>query len=87
LKFQLGWREYCTPKIPFNYENFLRSKIQERKDSKTYRVFNVVNRDAERFPEADEFSLYKEGKRRIIVWCANDVLGMSRHPEVKQAVQ
>lgn len=39
---------------------------------------------AAEFPGAYEYS---QGKRPITVWCANDYLGMSCHPEVKEAVR
>ena len=39
---------------------------------------------AAEFPGAYEYS---RGKRPITVWCANDYLGMSCHPAVKEAVR
>merc|ERR1719468_127232 len=49
----------------------------------SYRVFKKVNRNAESFPHAME---YTWGNRPIQVWCSNDYLGMSAHPKVKNAV-
>ena len=77
-------RRSGAERTPFDYESFFQHKIQERKTNDIYRVFNIINRDASAFPEGLELT---NGKRRIIVWCSNDVLGMSRHPKVKQAVQ
>ena len=48
-----------------------------------FRVFKRVNRSAAEFPAASEFSW---GETKINVWCSNDYLGMSRHPEVRKAV-
>ncbi|KNC81804.1 hypothetical protein SARC_05889 [Sphaeroforma arctica JP610] len=61
----------------FDYENFFEKKINQKKDDNSYRVFNNINRLAKNFPRA-------EGKEKedITVWCANDYLGMSRHPVV-----
>jgi 5-aminolevulinate synthase len=57
--------------------------MRKKKDH-SYRVFKKVNRLAAEFPGAYEYS---RGKRPITVWCANDYLGMSCHPEVKEAVR
>ena len=43
-----------------------------------------MNRSAESFPAAREFSW---GEIPINVWCSNDYLGMSAHPRVKAAVK
>jgi 5-aminolevulinate synthase len=48
-----------------------------------FRVFKKVNRLAQEFPGAMEYSW---GKKSITVWCSNDYLGMSRHPDVVNAV-
>ncbi|CAB0016379.1 unnamed protein product [Nesidiocoris tenuis] len=68
---------------PFDYENFFREQIMRKKKDHSYRVFKKVNRDASCFPRAVESSW---GDRPITVWCANDYLGMSCHPKVKEAV-
>jgi 5-aminolevulinate synthase len=47
-------------------------------------VFKKVNRMAAEFPAAME---YTWGQQPITVWCSNDYLGMSRHPQVKEAVR
>jgi 5-aminolevulinate synthase len=43
-----------------------------------------VNRSAQEFPAAREFSW---GEKPITVWCSNDYLGMSAHPQVVAAVK
>ncbi|XP_076813289.1 5-aminolevulinate synthase, non-specific, mitochondrial-like [Clavelina lepadiformis] len=69
----------------FNYEQFMAKKIDEKKSDHSYRVFKKVNRRADIFPYADDFSsnaeTYEEPKR-VSVWCSNDYLGMSGHPKV-----
>lgn len=67
----------------FPYDGFFGEQIAKKKKDHTYRVFKKVNRIAENFPHAEEFT---EGAKPITVWCSNDYLGMSRHPKVKEAV-
>lgn len=55
-----------------------------KKMDHSYRVFKKVNRSAETFPLAREYSW---GEKGITVWCSNDYLGMSAHPTVKGAVK
>ncbi|XP_056665748.1 5-aminolevulinate synthase, erythroid-specific, mitochondrial isoform X2 [Monodelphis domestica] len=72
----------------FGYDAFFRNKIEEKKKDHTYRVFKTVNRKADAYPLAQDFS---EGgsvaTREVSIWCSNDYLGMSRHPSVLQATQ
>ena len=65
------------------YEEYFREQIAKKKRDHSYRVFKKVNRLADNFPCAEEYTA--EGKE-IIVWCSNDYLGMSRHPKVREAV-
>ncbi|XP_059468782.1 5-aminolevulinate synthase, erythroid-specific, mitochondrial isoform X2 [Neocloeon triangulifer] len=67
----------------FPYEAFFHKQIMKKKEDHSYRVFKKVNRLANNFPAAKE---YTWGEQQITVWCSNDYLGMSRHPEVKNAV-
>ena len=67
----------------FQYADFFKEQILKKKMDHSYRVFKKVNRNAENFPTATE---YTWGKRPIQVWCSNDYLGMSAHPHVKAAV-
>jgi len=67
----------------FEYENFFAGEIEKKKMDHSYRVFKKVMRDAEKFPEAKEFTRFPKD---ITVWCSNDYLGMSAHPKVTGAV-
>jgi 5-aminolevulinate synthase len=67
----------------FGYEQFFKDQILKKKLDHSYRIFKKVNRLADKFPAAREFSW---GDRPITVWCSNDYLGMSAHPKVKAAV-
>lgn len=67
----------------FDYSAFFHSEIQRKKQDSTYRVFKRVLRDADHFPFADDYST--GSKRRVVIWCSNDYLGMSWHPKVREA--
>ncbi|XP_045435474.1 5-aminolevulinate synthase, nonspecific, mitochondrial [Pipistrellus kuhlii] len=69
----------------FQYDRFFEKKIDEKKNDHTYRVFKTVNRRAQLFPMADDYS-GSVSKKQVSVWCSNDYLGMSRHPRVCGAV-
>lgn len=68
----------------YPYEEHFRDEILRKKLDHSYRVFKRVNRLATEFPEAVEYSW---GERPITVWCSNDYLGMSRHPEVLRSAR
>ncbi|XP_054259779.1 5-aminolevulinate synthase, erythroid-specific, mitochondrial-like isoform X2 [Macrosteles quadrilineatus] len=68
----------------FPYEDFFHEQIMRKKRDHSYRVFKKVARLASEFPSALEYSY---GEKPITVWCANDYLGMSCHPTIKQAVR
>ncbi|XP_034388742.1 5-aminolevulinate synthase, nonspecific, mitochondrial [Cyclopterus lumpus] len=70
----------------YQYDEFFEKKIEEKKSDHTYRVFKTVNRLANEFPMADDFTGSLEQKRDVSVWCSNDYLGMSRHPRVVQSI-
>ena len=62
-------------------------EVERKKQDHTYRIFKKVNRKAESFPYAQEYSSNEAfDGQSISVWCSNDYLGMSRHPKVTEAV-
>jgi len=71
----------------YNYDNFFKDKIAEKKQDHTYRVFKTVNRDCEVFPFAEDYSMPGSQGARVSVWCSNDYLGMSRHPQVLRGIR
>lgn len=79
-----GNRDLEESKFP--YENFFHQQIMRKKKDHSYRIFKKVNRLAGpgQFPHAVEHSW---GEKPVTVWCSNDYLGMSCHPEVKNAVR
>lgn len=68
---------------PYQYENFFHEQISAKKKDYSYRVFRKVSRLAAEgaYPSALEGA----ENRKVTVWCANDYLGMSRHPSVQDA--
>lgn len=62
-------------------------KIAEKRQDHTYRVFKTVNRSAQTFPFAEDFSVSGREGAQVSVWCSNDYLGMSRHPRVIGAIR
>lgn len=70
----------------FAYNDFFHEQIMKKKQEHSYRIFKKVNRlaGAGKFPKAME---YTTGEKPITVWCSNDYLGMSGHPEVIKAVR
>ncbi|XP_062855058.1 5-aminolevulinate synthase, erythroid-specific, mitochondrial isoform X2 [Trichomycterus rosablanca] len=70
----------------FDYDDFFTRKIIEKKNDHTYRVFKTVNRFADVFPFAKDYSLPGRPASQVSVWCSNDYLGMSRHPQVIKAI-
>lgn len=77
-----------------DYQNFLKNKINQVKEEGRYRVFANLERSAKNFPNAfchggnfdheEEATLPKD--TNVTVWCANDYLGMGKHPKVIDAM-
>lgn len=61
----------------FDYESFYEQELDKKKTDRSYRYFNNINRLAQKFPHAHTGS-----GEHVTVWCSNDYLGMSKHPEV-----
>ena len=62
------------------YSNFFRKELQKLREEGLYRNFREIDRPIKKFPKADELKDDKE--RDVEVWCSNDYLNMSQHPEV-----
>ena len=62
------------------YSNFFKKELQKLREEGLYRNFREIDRPIKKFPKADEFKDDKE--RDVEVWCSNDYLNMSQHPEV-----
>jgi 5-aminolevulinate synthase len=68
----------------FDYINSFEFAIGALKREQRYRVFIELERKAGQFPHAVWNST--AGKRDVVVWCSNDYLGMSQHPNVIEAM-
>lgn len=71
-----------TTTTKFDYEAFYASELEKKHQDKSYRYFNNINRLANEFPRAHMASR----DELVTVWCANDYLGMSRHPRVVRRI-
>ncbi|XP_028669219.1 5-aminolevulinate synthase, erythroid-specific, mitochondrial-like isoform X1 [Erpetoichthys calabaricus] len=76
-----------TEMSSFEYDQFFDQKIAEKKTDFTYRVFKTVNRRADVFPFAEDYSTSLNDAKQVSVWCSNDYLGMSSHPRVIGAIE
>ena len=62
------------------YSNFFKKELQKLRQEGLYRNIREIDRPIKKFPKADELKDNKE--RDVEVWCSNDYLNMSQHPEV-----
>ena len=62
------------------YKSFFKSELKNLKEQGLYRDFRNIDRPIKSFPNADE--TFKKKEREVEVWCSNDYLNMSQHPEV-----
>jgi 5-aminolevulinate synthase len=62
------------------YEKLFCDAIQKIKEENRYRIFTPLNYNS--FPIAYAPTLKKE----VVVWCSNNYLGMSQHPQVIKAL-
>jgi len=63
-----------------DYSKFFNTELEKLKKEGLYRNFREIDRPIKKFPKADETQGEKE--RDVEVWCSNDYLNMSQHPEV-----
>ena len=63
-----------------NYKKFFSDELVSLKSQGLYRKFRAINRDHSSFPKATE--LFEGKTREVEVWCTNDYLNLSQHPEV-----
>ncbi|MCC8963860.1 5-aminolevulinate synthase [Bradyrhizobium sp. Pear76] len=66
------------------YDKLFADALKPLHDEQRYRVFIEIERIAGRCPLATWQS--PTGPRTVVLWCSNDYLGMSRHPDVIRAM-
>lgn len=71
----------------YDFESFFSQKIETKKADNTYRIFKKVNRLADNFPHARSYTDNLVDSEKVMVWCSNDYLGMSRHPDVLEVAR
>src|SRR3990172_1449640 len=67
-----------------DYESRFRQYLDALHEEGRYRVFADLKRRCGAYPAADHFA--EGGTRGVTVWCSNDYLGMSQHPQVRAAM-
>ena len=65
-----------------NYKKYFSDELTSLKSQGLYRKFREINRDKKHFPKATE--RFEGNERPVEVWCSNDYLNLSQHPEVIQ---
>ena len=63
-----------------NYKKYFSDELTSLKSQGLYRKFREINRDKKHFPRATE--RFEGNERAVEVWCSNDYLTLSQHPEV-----
>ncbi len=63
-----------------NYKKYFSDELTSLKSQGLYRKFREINRDKKHFPKATE--RFEGNERAVEVWCSNDYLNLSQHPEV-----
>ena len=63
-----------------NYKKFFSDELISLKSQGLYRKFRAINRNKTSFPKATE--RFEGNEREVEVWCSNDYLNLSQHPEV-----
>jgi 5-aminolevulinate synthase len=67
-----------------NYEHFFSDQLNLLQRDGRYRVFADLERIVGEAPYA--WWHHDDQKDKVVVWCSNDYLGMSHHPQVVQAL-
>lgn len=72
-----------APEQAFDYDGYIEDSLTKKRQDKSYRFFNNINRLAEEFPRAH----LTEEADKVTVWCANDYLGMGTNAKTIAAMK
>ncbi|RCK59235.1 5-aminolevulinate synthase, mitochondrial [Candida viswanathii] len=67
--------EFDSQEAAFDYDGYLSDELHKKRQDKSYRFFNNINRLAEEFPKAHR----AHEQDKVTVWCSNDYLGMGKN--------
>lgn len=67
----------------FQYDQFMENELVKKRSENSYRYFNNINRIAKEYPLAHQDGL----DEKVTVWCSNDYLSLSKHPQVIKKAQ
>ncbi|CAB4255033.1 similar to Saccharomyces cerevisiae YDR232W HEM1 5-aminolevulinate synthase, catalyzes the first step in the heme biosynthetic pathway [Maudiozyma barnettii] len=74
---------HATQNSSFDYEGVIENEVLKKRQDKSYRFFNNINRLAKEYPMAHRQS----EADKVTVWCSNDYLALSKQPEVMDAMK
>lgn len=70
-----------------SYDSMIGAKLEELKQAGNYRFFATLERQCGQFPQAHCHAVGdRDVAGPVTVWCSNDYLGMSQHPQVLLAM-
>ena len=72
----------AAPTIPLAWQEPISKLLDAKRKDKTYRKFNVVNKDTERTPIIEKVVPNRAFAMQRESYCSNDYLNMSAHPQV-----
>lgn len=67
--------QFPSQEVAFDYDGYLNDELNKKRQDKSYRFFNNINRLAEEFPKAHR----AQEEDKVTVWCSNDYLGMGKN--------
>ncbi len=67
--------QFASQEVAFDYDGYLNDELNKKRQDKSYRFFNNINRLAEEFPKAHR----AQEEDKVTVWCSNDYLGMGKN--------
>lgn len=74
----VDYAAFNTNEKPFDYDGAVCDQLEAKRKDNSYRYFNNINRLAKEFPRAHR----AREDDKVMVWCSNDYLGMSKNEEV-----